>query len=139
VNKLKWWFRVVGVFYLLLTLMNIYSLFLGGGQMFADTLPAPMNIDPLAVRTFTDAWMVFVFELGVLGAMALYASRSPLQNKIMAWVIIWAEVFRGILADAIWIGRGYSAASYAIFIAIHIVIIATGVLFLKSAQTEQSS
>jgi hypothetical protein len=136
VNKLKWWFRIVGAFYLLLTLMNIYGLFLSGGQMFAGTLPAPMNTDSLAVRAFTDAWLVFVFELGVLGAMSLFASRSPLQNRIMAWVIIWAEVFRGILADAIWIGRGYAAASYAIFIAIHLIIIVTGVLFLKSAQTE---
>lgn len=76
-NKLKWWFRTVGVFYLLLTLMNIYAIFLGSGRMFTNTLPAPMNTDSLAVRAFTDAWMVFAFELGVLGAMALFASRSP--------------------------------------------------------------
>ncbi len=85
-SKLKWWFRIVGVLYLLLTLMNVYFLFFGGDQMFADTLPAPMNADPLAVRAFMDAWLVFVLELGVLGAMALVASRAPLQNKIMAWV-----------------------------------------------------
>ena len=132
-NKLKWWFRIVGVFYLLLTFMNIYALFFGSQQMFTDTLPAPMNTDSLAVRTFTDAWMVFIFELGVLGAMALVASRNPVQHKIMAWVIIWAEVFRGILADAIWIGRGYAVSSYAIFIAIHVVIIVTGALFLRQA------
>jgi len=134
-KKLKWWFRIVGVFYLLLTLMSTYALFLGCGQMFADTLPAPINTDSVAVRAFTDAWMVFVFELGVLGAMALFASRSPVQNKIMAWAIIWAEVFRGILADAIWIGRGYSISSYAVFIAIHIVIIVTGVLFLRQEKS----
>ncbi|GIV80639.1 MAG: hypothetical protein KatS3mg050_5033 [Litorilinea sp.] len=135
-KKLTWWFRIVGAFYLLLTLMNIYALFLGGSQLLADTLPAPMNTDPLAVRSFMDAWMVFVFELGVLGAMAFVAARAPLQNKIMAWVIIWAEVFRGILADAIWITRGYSAASYTVFIVIHLVIIGTGVLSLRQAQNE---
>lgn len=134
-NKLKWWFRIVGVFYLLLTLMNTYALFFGRGQMFADTLPAPMNTDSLAIRAFTDAWMVFVFELGVLGAVALFAARAPLQNKIMAWVIIWAEVFRGILADAIWIGRGYSISSYAVFISIHLVIIITGVLFVRQEKS----
>lgn len=104
--------------------------------MFADTLPAPMNMDALAVRSFADAWMVFVLELGVLGVMALVASRSPVQNLIMAWVIIWAEVFRGILADAIWITRGYSASSYIIFIMIHVIIIVTGVMFVRQAQAE---
>jgi hypothetical protein len=82
-KKLQWWFRIVGVFYLLLTLMNVYFLFLAdGNQMFADTLPAPINTEPLAVSAFMDAWLVFVLEFGVLGAMALVASRSPLQNKI---------------------------------------------------------
>ena len=135
-NKLKWWFRSVGLFYLLLTLMNLYGLFLGGGQLFADTLPAPLNTDALAVRAFSDAWMVFVFELGVLGAMALVASRDPAKNRIMAWVIIWAEVFRGILADAIWITRGYDAGSYSGFIVIHLVIVATGIMFLRQAKAE---
>lgn len=135
-NKLKWWFRIVGLFYLLLTLMNLYVLFLGGGQLFADTLPAPLNTDALAVRAFSDAWMVFVFELGVLGAMALVASRDPAKNRIMAWVIIWAEVFRGILADAIWITRGYDAGSYSGFIVIHLVIVATGIMFLRQAKAE---
>ena len=136
-KKLTWWFRIVGVFYLLLTLMNVYFLFFAGGsQMFADTLPAPMNTDPLAVRAFMDAWLVFVLEFGVLGVMALVASRAPLQNKIMAWVIIWAEVFRGILADGIWIIRGYDAGSYIVFIVIHLIIIATGVLFVRQAEAE---
>ena len=135
-NKLKWWFRVVGGFYLLLTAMNLWALFLGGTQMFADILPAPMNTDALAVRAFGDAWMEFVFELGVLGAMALVASREPAKNRIMAWVIIWAEVFRGIVGDVIWITRGYDAASYAIFIVIHLAIVVTGVMFVRQARAE---
>ena len=138
-KKLTWWFRIVGVFYLLLTLMNIWALFLGGGQLLTDTLPAPMNTDPLAARAFADAWMVFVFELGVLGAMALVASRQAAKSRILAWTIIWAEVFRGIVADAIWIARGYSAASYVVFIVIHLVIVITGVLFLRQSQAEASS
>jgi len=136
-NKLKWWFRVVGAFYLFLTAGNLYGLFFTSGQMFADMLPAPLNTVPLAARAFSDAWMVFVFELGVLGAMAFVASRGPVKNQIMAWVIIWAEVFRGIVADAIWITRGYAVSSYAVFIVIHIIIIATGVIFVRQAQAEQ--
>ncbi|HQU37872.1 MAG TPA: BphX family protein [Anaerolineales bacterium] len=134
-NKLKWWFRIVGVFYLLLTLMNLYGLFFGGSQMFADILPAPMNADPLAGQAFADAWLVFVFEMGVLGIMALVAAQAPLQNKIMVWVIVLAELFRGIVADAIWIARGFSASYYA-FIVIHLIVILTGVYFLRKAQSE---
>ena len=134
-NKLKWWFRVVGGFYLLLTAMNLYGLFLGGAQMYTDTLPAPMNSEPLAGQAFADAWLVFVFEMGVLGVMAFVASKAPIENRIMAWVIIWAEVFRGAIADAIWIARGYSA-SYYIFIAIHLVIILTGIMFLRQANAK---
>lgn len=136
-NKMKWWFQIVGAFYLLLSLMNVYILFFSGGsQMLTDTLPAPMNADPLAGQAFADAWLVFVFELGVLGAMSLVASRDPAKNRIMAWVIIWAEVFRGILADAIWITRGYDAGSYSGFIVIHLVIVATGIMFLRQAKAE---
>jgi hypothetical protein len=104
--------------------------------MFTDSLPAPMNADPLAGQAFADAWLVFVFELGVLGAMAMVASGNPVKNRIMAWVIIWAEVFRGILADAIWIMRGYDSGRYIVFIAIHLAIILTGVVFLRQAQAE---
>lgn len=132
-NKLKWWFRIVGVFYLILTFVNIYALFLSDGQIFGDTLPSPVNADPLAIRAFMDAWMVFVFEFGVLGVMALVASRSPLQHRIMAWVVIWAEVFRGVVADAIWIGRGYSTVSYGVFIVVHLVIVVTGILLVRRA------
>lgn len=136
-NKLKWWLRVVGAFYLLLTAGNLYGLFFTSGQMFSDMLPAPLNADPLAAQAFSDAWMVFVFELGVLGAMAFVASREPAKNQIMAWVIIWAEVFRGIVADVIWITRGYAVSSYAVFIAIHLIIIVTGVIFVRQMPGKQ--
>ena len=43
-NKLKWWFRIVGAFYLLLTSMNVYFLFFGGIQMLADTPVCPRRV-----------------------------------------------------------------------------------------------
>jgi hypothetical protein len=136
-KKLQWWFRIVGIFYVLLTVMNIWFLFSGDNQMFADTLPAPMNTDTLAVRAFMDAWLVFILEFGVLGVMALVASSAPLKHSIMAWVIIGAELFRGIMADGIWIIRGYDASSYIVFIVIHLVIIGTGVWFLQQARAKE--
>ncbi|MBL8045594.1 MAG: BphX family protein [Anaerolineales bacterium] len=135
-NKLIWWMRIVGVFYLLLTAMNIWALFLGGIQLLADTLPAPMNTDPLAVRAFADAWLVFVFEFGVLGAMLLYATRYPAQSRLLVLAVIGAEIFRGVVADIVWIMRGYDAASYIPFIIIHLIIIVTGLVFLRQAEAQ---
>jgi hypothetical protein len=92
-----------------------------------------MGADPLAVRAFTDAWLVFVLELGVLGAMAAFASLRPERGRILVLTVIWAEVFRGVVADAIWISRGYSPIAYGVFIAIHLVIIASGWLALRQS------
>jgi hypothetical protein len=135
-NKLKWWLRIVGVFYLLLTLMNLYILFFSDGQMIANQLPAPMNTDPLASQAFADMSLIFVLELGVLGAMSLVASRDPDKNRIMAWVIIWAELFRGVVGDVIWIARGYNAVTYIVFAVIHLAIALTGIMFLRQTKAE---
>jgi hypothetical protein len=131
-KKVTWWLRIVGGFYVLLTLMNLGFLFLSP-EALKDTLPAPLSGDPLAIRAFADAWLVFVFELGALGAAMLYASRRPEQSGSLIVAIILAELFRGIFADAIWITRGYSAASYVPFIVIHAIIIFTGILFWRQA------
>lgn len=74
--------------------------------------------------------LVFVFELGVLGGMDLYASRTPEKSGLLVLRIIWAEVFGGAVADALWIARGYSASSYLPFILVHLIII-PGVLFMR--------
>ncbi len=127
-TKTKWWLRVVGAFYLLLTAMNLYGLFINT-SFFNSTLP--YEATDTTVKAFADAWLVFVAELGVLGGMMLYASRNPERSSVLVWTIVWAEVFRGIVTDAIWISRGYSTSSYAVFIVIHLIIIATGVYFIR--------
>ncbi|MCB9341583.1 MAG: BphX family protein [Lewinellaceae bacterium] len=132
-RKLQWWMRIVGGFYLLLTLMNLYGLF-SNPHFFKGNLPAPINTDELAVRSFTDAWMVFVFELGCIGAVLLWFSKNPMGNRGIIWLVILAEIFRGIVCDAIWITRGYNVASYVPFIIVHLVIIATGWWFLRQAE-----
>lgn len=119
----KWWMRIVGGFYLLLTLINAYAFVFDPG-FFRNTLPFPA--DDLALRAFVDAWMVFVLELAVLGVMLLYASADPHRNRVLILTVVLAEVFRGVVADAIWITRGYSAGSYIPFIVVHLLIIVTG-------------
>lgn len=123
-----WWMRAVGGFYVLLTLMNVYILAFDSDYM-GDTLP--FDAGPNGIRAFNDAWMVFIAELGVLGVMLLYGSTRASQAGLLILTVVLAEVFRGVVADAIWIGRGYSAASYGGFIAVHLVIIVTGILALR--------
>ena len=126
-KKTKWWLIVVGVFYLLLTCMNLYALFFDN-SIIRGTLPPPVNDDTL--KAFSDAWMVFNFEFGVLGGMCVNASHTPTQSRLLMLTVIFAEVFRGIAADAIWMTRGYSTADYIPFIIIHLIIIVTGVMWL---------
>ena len=90
--------------------MNLSGSLFIGEDYFVNILPAPMNAEPL--------------------------DCALLQNRIMAWVIILAEVFRGVIADLIWIGRGYDIVFYTVFIAIHLMIIGTGVLFLRQTKAE---
>ena len=62
-TKLKRWFRIVGVFYLLLTLMNLYGIFINP-QFYRDELGIAND---LAVKAFIDAWMAFVMDMLVIG------------------------------------------------------------------------
>ena len=137
-KKVTWWLRIVGGFYIFLTLMNLGFLFFSPESL-KGNLPAPLSGDPLAVRAFADAWLVFVLELGSLGAAMLYASRKPAQSGSLIVAIILAEIFRGIAADVIWITRGYATASYIPFIVIHTIIIVTGVLFWRQAAGKSSA
>lgn len=137
-KQMQWWMRIVGGFYLLLTLMNLWGLFLNPA-FFQQNLPPHFAADTLAVRAFSDAWMVFVFELGAIGLALLYGARNPAGNKILVLLVVLAELFRGVLADAIWIGRGYSAASYGVFIVIHLLIIVSGIWLVRRPDTGAAS
>ena len=118
------------MFYLFLTAVNLFLLFFNPG-VFTGMLPPGLTGNEAAASAFRDAWLVFVLELGVLGGMLLYASRQPAQARLLVLTVIWAEVFRGIVADVIWILRGWPVASYVPFIIIHVVIIATGVWVMR--------
>ena len=133
-KKLTWWMRLVGSFYTLLTLMNLYGLFINP-DFFAQNLPPKYQGNYLAAQSLSDAWMVFVFELGVIGVMLLLASGQGVKARWLVLVVIWAEVFRGVVCDSIWILRGYDYLSYLVFILIHLLIIVTGFMFLKSAKS----
>ena len=131
-TKLKWWFRIVGAFYLLLTLVNLYGIFINP-QFYRDGFGIAND---LALKTFIDAWMAFVMDMLVIGAFLLWASRNPLKHLSVVWFVVWMEVFHGIVDDMFLIARGYDATFYTVFSVIHLIIIVTGVMFARQAPKE---
>lgn len=128
-KKLQWWFRIVGGWYLLLGLMNIYMMFLGSQEYLAQSIPFPA--DEWAVRAFVDGWSPFLFEMFGIAAFALWASRSPGKHVSAALLLVWLEFTHGVLDDIFLIARGYEASGYIGFIVIHLIIIVTGLVFSR--------
>lgn len=130
-NRLKWWFIVVGVFYTLLALMNLYAIFINP-SFIRDGFPFP--IDDNGLRAAMDLWLVFVLDLAVTGPVLIWASREPLKHSGLVWLVVWLEAIRGVVDDLYLISRGYDPAGYVGFIVIHLFIIFSGILFLRQAQ-----
>jgi hypothetical protein len=53
--------------------------------------------------------------------------------------VVALEIVRGILDDIYMIARGYSAAIYVGFIVLHLVIIVTGMAFMRRARVEAAA
>lgn len=138
-NKLKWWFLVVGVWYLFLGLANTGATLADPQlQMYKGLLPAPMAGNALAARGFADAWFAFVMDMLAIGGFCVWASRNPLKYASAVWLVVLMEFLHGVVDDAFLIVRGYDAMSYLIFIAIHLIIIVTGVMFVREASKATS-
>lgn len=127
-QKTKWWLIVVGSLYLLLGGMSLWVLFIKPqtfGEMFL------FASDNNSIRAFSDAWLIFVLEMLVLGGVMLYASREPAQNKILVITVAILELFRGAGGDLLWMSRGWRAENYLPFMILHIVIAVTGLMFVR--------
>lgn len=134
-NRLRWWYRITGAIYILLGIGFIPFINAARLPFMLPGFDAPTG--GVAYRGFLDFAFMFGLDLLVVGAMLIYAARKPLQNAILVWLVVWLEIVRGILDDIYMIMRGYSAPFYIGFIALHLVIIVTGVIFLKQARAEQ--
>ncbi len=135
-KKLKWWFRVIGVWYLLLGLMNIYMMFLGSPDYLVQNIPFPT--DQWAIRAFVDGWSPFLFEVFGIATFALWASRKPGKHTSAALLLVWLELLHGVLDDIFLIARGYDAGGYIAFIVIHLIIIASGLWAVRQAQADMA-
>lgn len=137
-KKLTWWFIIVGLFYSFLAVVNLYSvLFKPGLLTSAGPIPFPVTAD--TIMAFADGWSPFAFELFGIGAFMLWAARNPRRYLGAAWLLVWLGLLHGVVDDIYLIARGYNAGTYAVFIVIHLLIIVTGVLFARQAETENSN
>lgn len=122
-TKTKWWLISVGGFYLLLALTSLWVLFFNPhlfGEMF------PFAAEPLSIRAFSDAWLIFVLEMGVLGVLMLFAAREPARHISLVRAVAILEVIRGAGGDMLWMARGWPMSNYIPFMIVHIVIAVTG-------------
>lgn len=126
--KTKWWLRVVGGFYLVLAVTSLVVLF-ANPQMFGDMFP--FSADSLSIRAFSDAWLIFVLEMAVLGAIMLYASREPARNRTLVIAVAVLELVRGAGGDLLWMSRGWPATFYIPFMIVHVIIALSGIFFLR--------
>jgi hypothetical protein len=67
---------------------------------------------------------------------ALGVARNPRRYLGAVWLLVWLELLHGVLDDIYLIARGYDMVGYLVFIAIHLAIIVTGVLFGRQAEAE---
>jgi hypothetical protein len=136
-NKLTWWFRIVGTFYLLLALMNVYFVLFNPTAITAMSR-VPFVITPDSAQAFADGWSPFAFEILGIGTFMLWASRNPARYVGAAWLLIWLELLHGVVDDVYLMARGYDAAGYIAFIVVHLVIMLTGAISARQATRDSA-
>jgi len=126
--KTTWWLRIVGMFYLFLALGSVWVVFINP-NIFGSIIPFAAN--ELSLHAFSDAWLIFTLELGVLGVIMLYYARVSEQNRILVLTISVLELIRGAGGDLLWMSRGWPTANYIPFTIVHLIIAGTGLYFLR--------
>lgn len=127
----KWWLRIVGVFYILQFVMMAIVKAPIRAQGPEGVLERAAAGDATALFV-VDTWTTFGLEVGAIGAVLLIASRISSQSKTLIWAIIGIELARGIIDDVYMMFRGQNLAFLLVWIAIHTVVIVTGVLALRN-------
>jgi hypothetical protein len=87
-----------------------------------------------AVSGLLDYMLLFALELLVLGAFLIVASFRPAWHEPLVWLVVALGVVRGVVDDVYMIAAGYPPAMFVGFIALHLAIIVSGLLLLRSAK-----
>lgn len=127
-KKLTWWFRIMGALILLVSLLQLVYMFDPTGY---TRFPYPAN--DLVVRAFIDGTLpLFLGGLGV-GTFLLWASREPLRNLNVLWLVVLLQALQGVVSLTILVARGWDVASLGDLMAFSLVVIVTGILFARQA------
>lgn len=132
-KRLIWWLRSVGVLYVINGVMMavVRAPISSAGP--AGALDRAAAGDPTA-RFLVDTWIGFGLEVAAIGVVLLFASTSPRLATALVWAVIAIEFARGVAYDLYMIASGYPVAVYAPWLAIHAVVIVTGILALRAAR-----
>ncbi len=135
-NKLKWWFRIVGGFYLLLGISNVIYEIIDPQFVAKGMVPASYTPDAVTVTALVHTWLPSSLSFLVLGVLLLYYSRQPAQARILLLVVALLELFAWVPYDVMWFVNGLPSAAGVPFLVIHVAIGVTGILFLRQAKAE---
>jgi len=133
-KRLTWWFRIVGLIYVLLGIGFIPFINAARLHLMLPGFDAPVG--GVAYRALLDYTFMFGLDLLVIGILLFYASRKPLKNMAIVWLIIALEIVRGIFHDIYMVARGYAVSIYIGFIVLHLIIIITAIVFVRQAKAE---
>lgn len=133
-RRLQWWMRVAGALYLLQAVIAAIVLLPIRVLGPAGTLARAAAGEPTA-KLLVDTWVLFGLEVAVVGAALLLASRVPAQASVLVATVLGLELVRGIGHDIYMMVRDYDATPFVVWIVIHTVLIVTGLVFLRRAES----
>lgn len=125
------WLRIVGV--VNIGLGATWLPFLNGARPGTRHAGWDTPLDGAAYESFLGYVMVFGLDLIALGVILLIASSRPAEGLVFAWLAIGLSIVRGVVNGIHLITIGYSLPAMQSLIALHLVIIATGLLALRAA------
>lgn len=127
---LKIWMRAVGVLYL--------AMFVAAAIIRAPirTLGVPGTLERAAAGDATakflvDTWFALGVEFATVGVALLVGSRAPARARSLVYTVLGIETVRAAVTDLHWIVNGYDLTVHGVWIAIHSVVVATGVIAVR--------
>jgi hypothetical protein len=134
-SRLKLWMRSVGTLYVFMFVAA--AIIRGPIRVLGPegTLERYAAGDALA-KFVVDTWVILGLAMASIGIGLLIASRAPEQAKSLVRTVIGLELIWGIGSDVYQLARGYEMQAIVIWIVIHLIIISTGILALRSSSSK---
>lgn len=133
-GALKWWLRIVGVFYVLMGGgLTAQALFDRAGFAATWASSDASALDELAIRGAQIAGLPGVMTWLLLGVLMLVFSRTPEKARVLVITVALWELLVWIPSDIVGSLYGFTMPRTATLVAIHAVIGISGLLLLRRA------